>query len=470
MRFQIALSSQQPTILMVRPLAFAISLIVFSNLSFGQFDMPQRSSTSTWKTVGSERQNLSVSSASSTIAPPSVQASEMGIPRNANPQSIQFQVTSAQYKALKYLIIGGCVTLIFVLIGSMLRLSGSEPSSDGLPRHTTYPYPQYPGFTPVGYGFQPTQPDPSSPEKAASETVEETSEGGATFHGNRTNAPGIQLPPTAMGWPVSYIPTVPIGVPIPVHSDVLIAGHHASATAGMSPTAMPETAKATECTEDGNAKTPGGSQPTNEILEEDEAEDTQVPNSAALVEEGIFDSSSEEVISVEEMLLRHLDKIQSEVATEVTTCDLDTDDPSDAHSDKLGGENLEQLQVLEPETQHDAIPSDVAFCHSDEIPDPIAEDLASLPVETYGEEIQSESVDKFEEEIKELTSATEVFESERLETTVQPTEAEEEAEQQTPSSENFDPSIIDQPEHRGRSMSIFDSIVANTIEVKSLAS
>ncbi|MEC7680493.1 MAG: hypothetical protein VX694_14580, partial [Planctomycetota bacterium] len=264
--------------------------------------------------------------------------------------------------------------------------------------------------------------------------------------------------------------TVPIGVPIPVHSDVLMAGHHASATAGMSPTAMPETAKATECTEDGNAKTPGGSQPTNEILEEDEAEDTQVPNSAALVEEGIFDSSSEEVISVEEMLLRHLDKIQSEVATEVTTCHLDTDDPSDAHSDKLGGENLEQLQVLEPETQHDAIPSDVAFCHSDEIPDPIAEDLASLPVETYGEEIQSESVDKFEEEIKELTSATEVFESERLETTVQPTEAEEEAEQQTPSSENFDPSIIDQPEHRGRSMSIFDSIVANTIEVKSLAS
>ncbi|MEC7680524.1 MAG: hypothetical protein VX694_14735, partial [Planctomycetota bacterium] len=64
MRFQIALSSQQLTILMVRPLAFAIFLIVVSNLAFGQFDMPQRSSPSTWEAARSERQNLSVSDTS----------------------------------------------------------------------------------------------------------------------------------------------------------------------------------------------------------------------------------------------------------------------------------------------------------------------------------------------------------------------------------------------------------------------
>ncbi|MEC8473874.1 MAG: hypothetical protein VXZ38_04415 [Planctomycetota bacterium] len=470
MRFQIALSSQQLTILMVRPLAFAIFLIVVSNLAFGQFDMPQRSSPSTWEAARSERQNLSVSDTSPAVAPPSVRAGGKGIAGNTNPQSIQFQVTSTQYKALKYFITGGCVTLIFVLIGSMLRLSGSEPSSDGLPRHTAHPYPQYPGFTPAGYGFQPTQPDSSSPEKAASETVGETAQLGVTNQGNTKNAPGIQLPPTAMGWPVSYIPTLPIGVPIPIHPDVLIAGNHAGATSEMSPKGMPETARATKCNEEGNAEALSGLQPTNEILEADAAEDIQVPNSASFLGEGIFDSSSEEVISVEEILLQHLNKVQSEVVTEVTACDLDIDDQLDAQCDKSGGENLDQLYVLEPETHHDAIPSDADSCHTDEIPDPIAEDLANLPVETYGEEIQSETVDKLEAEIRELRSPNEAFVSERLEATVQPIEAEEEATQQTPSSENFDPSIIDQTEHRGRSMSIFDSIVANTIEVKSLAS
>ena len=56
MRLQIALSSQQLTIRMVRLLAFAISFILLGNVVLGQFDMPLRDSSSVRNPSRVERQ------------------------------------------------------------------------------------------------------------------------------------------------------------------------------------------------------------------------------------------------------------------------------------------------------------------------------------------------------------------------------------------------------------------------------
>ncbi len=471
MRLQIALSSQQLTIRMVRLLAFAISFILLSNIVLGQFDMPQRDSSSAMNPSRVERQTDSNTHNLSGEKTHTVQAGEIGRASTGNPQAVQFQVTSTQYKALKYFITGGCVTLIFVLIGSMLRLSGSEPMSDNAPAQSAGYHPHYPAFTTAGFGFQTIPTETSSANQAAAVGVKSASESGVTSQRSGANAAGIQLPPTALGWPVSYIPTLPIGIPVPVQSDVFAAGGHPAATTGRPETEVAQSADSSNEIDEVGLEASEAPQQPADIPPTEAAEDSHFVDSSTWIEGDRSDAMSDEGVSVEETLLQHLEKLQDGVSREGTNCDSENHDPLNADGSEPEVENLDEIEVAESGEYQDTVMPGVELYDPDEIRDPIAEDLASLPVETYGEEIQFDTGKELDPEGKEESKGAEdAPEHDRVGTPIQPVESKGKAIPQTPNSENAEPSTMEQGEHRGRSMSIFDSIVANTIEVKSLAS
>ena len=473
MRLQIALSSQQLTIRMVRLLAFAISFILLSDVVLGQFNMPQQDSSSVKSPSRLERQATSNTRNLSGEKTQSGQAGEIGRANNGNPQAVQFQVTSTQYKALKYFITGGCVTLIFVLIGSMLRLSGSEPVSDNAPAPSAGYHPHYPAFTSAGFGFQAIPTEVSAANQAAAVGVKSASgsESGVASQASGANAAGIPLPPTALGWPISYIPTLPIGVPVPVQSDVFAAGSHPAATTGRSETGAAQPANSSSEIDEVGLEGSEATQQPADISSTEAAEDFQVVDSSTCLEGDRSDAMSDEDVSVEETLLQHLEKLQDDASRDGTIFDSENHDVLNADGSELEGENLDQIEVAESREYQDAVMPGVELYDPDEIRDPIAEDLASLPVETYGEEIQFDTGSESEPEGKEESNAAEdPPEHDQVGTPIQPVESNGKAIQQTPKAENAEPSTMEQGEHRGRSMSIFDSIVANTIEVKSLAS
>ncbi|MGB1925176.1 MAG: hypothetical protein ACPHL6_01515, partial [Rubripirellula sp.] len=324
-------------------------------------------------------------------------------------RDVQLQVSSNQYQALKYLITGGCVTLIFVLLGSMLRLSAADDSSHHVSANSfaTPPYPQYP---PAPWGY-PGYPHTAPPQET------EPSDGAAEASGRpiETPAPPHSMP---MPMPVSYLPAMPIGIPVSWQTPNATGNPQISASSLQ-------------------ASHPQQNSPSNHPLPiAPEGVSEHEPNT------GLADQSDGEIESVEDTLMKQLGVNQNAThehnkdSSSKPNPEMPFSSANAASPSKLGETSLDE-----------------------EIRDPIAEDLANLPVETYGEPLDRARNDK-----DRITS---------------PKGTETHSTASSNQDDSHQSHMVDEAGNRRPvtpdavkkvSSSIFDAIVANTIEVKSLAS
>ncbi len=111
-------------------------------------------------------------------------------------ETVIFQLSSNQYRALKYFIAGGCVTLIFILLGSMLRVGPSDATEASLPHS---------GQNPIHPVYPPPFANVAPPRQVGQRLSGEEQQFGDSLPTNAS---------TPYTLPFGYLPTIPIGVPM----------------------------------------------------------------------------------------------------------------------------------------------------------------------------------------------------------------------------------------------------------------
>ncbi len=395
-------------------------LLVFTNvvLAFGQYEMPDK--------IADGDDIRAVSSIPN--APVSAEGSRP-------PQQTQLLLSANQYQAFKYCVIGGCVTLIFVLLGSMIRLSnGGHPDPQVSLGHYPATSPHF--YPPYSWGY-PHPPTGNSSNTAASQTKATESQTAKNPADPDVNS---QMVGMSFPWPVSYLPTMQIGIPVAVpHSGVsghqvnfntsgLFATTHQHPTMSAPPSSKQDVVEPSGC---------DGVDDSSVVLKE------EMQERSAEVE----DHLPSRFTSVEEAVMRHL---------------------------------VTPGQVRES----DETPTEGAI-QDDEIRDLIAEDLANLTVETYGEIFVSEKPDSFADP-SDVTHETggekcpNVDAGSRKVDAVSPMGNVESDEAADLKSQGLSIYHVEDAQDERRQVgatederavaSIFDSIVANTLKLKSLAS
>ena len=401
MRLFQTLAMLRTTILTVRQLAFSVLIVTTSVSTFGQFELPSFDDTASEERLVEDGEKASSS----------VPEAATGDRLPGSDQDVQLQVSSNQYQALKYLITGGCVTLIFVLLGSMLRLSAADDSSQNATA-TSFATPPYPQYPPAPWGY-PGYPHTAPPKET------EPSDGAAEASGRPIEtAAAPHSMPMPIPMPVSYLPAMPIGIPVSWQTPNATGNPQISASSLQ-------------------ASHPQQNTPSNHPLPiAPEGVSEQEPNT------GMADQSDGEIESVEDTLMKQLGVNQNAThehnkdSSSKPNPEMPFSSANAASPSKLGETSLDE-----------------------EIRDPIAEDLANLPVETYGEPLDRARNDK-----DRITS---------------PKGTETHSTASSNQDDSHQSHVVDEAGNRRPvtpdavkkvSSSIFDAIVANTIEVKSLAS
>lgn len=395
MHSQIKLPISYAANLLIRSVGFACVLLVSAAEVRGQFEMPSVSNpaqsqsselarspsmrTTDYQEVGSGAGSTSVANGG---------VSESGI----GAETVPFQISGSQFRAMKYFVTGGCVALILVLLGSMVRLSGSDSASSDLSHPTVAS--NYPGgqFFPHPWAAHPypeaarSEPEPSPSGGSTHDSSPTTSAGGA----------GRPMAQPAFAWPMGYMPAMQIGVPVVWNSPQ-----------------MPSA--------------PAVSEPSSKITDHElDGKDVQASESSIM-------QPLEESPSVEDMVMQKI----------------------------LGGAEAEVdagLGVVEPNKLT------VECSEADVIRDLIAEDLANLPVETYGEDFGEASMDCLELDVNLVGQSN--AESLDVSQTEEEAKAKESSGETSARDDESEDCIVDTPTNQ----SLFDLIIANTVNVKSLAS
>lgn len=329
--------------------------------------------------------------------------------QNGKSPEMHLQVSSDQYRALKYLATGGCVTLILVLLGSMIRLSAGEAAFPQPIAGNTYAAAQHVPYSQAPWGYPP-QPHPSAAQSSSKENVNDL---GTKVADSPTQN---HQPPNTMQ--VTYLPALPIGIPFGWQPAV-------PAVSGQVAFSAPTVAS------------PFYSQTVNGAREELVQEPSETSPS-----ETERQQAPEDKLSVEETLMKQLDSIES-----------DSKLVTDNHAEVLNTPDAAEKLGSPPENAPSVDPYPEG-----EMRDLIAEDLANLPVETYGEESTvnevMEAASGKSEDADQKLNGKQILHGEH---------------QQTDDADESKP-LTSSVGSKAGVKSIFDSIVANTIAVKSLAS
>lgn len=394
MHWQVKLPISYARNLLIRAIGFVCILSVSAVEVRSQFEMPSASNPAQSQSSELARSPSMRTSASQEIGSGAGSTSVVnrGVGESGTAETIPFQISGSQFRAMKYFVTGGCVALILVLLGSMVRLSSSDSaSSDRSHAAVASSYP--PGhFLPHPWTAH-SYPESVGPEREPSPSSESS-------HDPRpaTSTSGAVRPVAqpAFAWPMGYMPAMPIGVPVV-----------------WNPPQMPTTPAVSE-------------QSSSTTAQELDGEDVQANESSVI-------QPIEESPSVEDMVMQKI----------------------------LGGaepELGEDRYINEPDELT------VECSDADVIRDLIAEDLANLPVETYGEDVDGSSTDSLELDLN--LDAVPNAGSLQVSRADQATDVEVSSNESSARDDQSEDCIVDKPTNK----SLFDLIIANTVNVKSLAS
>lgn len=393
MHWQVKLPISYARNLLIRAIGFVCILSVSAVEVRSQFEMPTASNAAQSQSSEPAGAPSMRTSASRDIVSGAGSTSVVnrGVGESGTAETIPFQISGSQFRAMKYFVTGGCVALILVLLGSMVRLSGSDFSSSdrshaavasSYPSGHFLPHPWTAHSYPESVGPE-REPSPSS--ESAHDPRPATSTSGAV-------RPVAQ---PAFAWPMGYT-AMPIGVPVV-----------------WNPPQMTSTPAVSE-------------QSSSTTAQELDGEDVQANESSVI-------QPIEESPSVEDMVMQKI----------------------------LGGaepELGEDRYINEPDELT------VECSDADVIRDLIAEDLANLPVETYGEDVDGSSTDCLE--LDRNLDAAPNDGSLQVSRADQATDVEVSSNESSARDDQSEDCIVDKPTNK----SLFDLIIANTVNVKSLAS
>lgn len=424
----------QVTNLLVRLILLGCIVLSYGDFAAAQFEMPANSSTPERSELAgydyqSRGRAVDLESNRRFQSPPRDQFSES--------EPIQFQLSSRQYQSLKFFVTGGCVALIVVLLGSMLRLSASDDTSQAPHRDSLGSYPMSSHhWGPFG-GNVPL-------EKNVSHASGEVNTGAQGHFERQGRGPEpdfqrqqpVQFVQPAAYWPVTYIPAMPI-------SPASIAHPQQGATQW-------------SVMQQSEMQTPQHQSPqpmTEESCQVDETNHEVVATNSVEQEADVF--------SVEEMVMRHIQKgawsDEDSNVNEQGSATLNSSQVSiSTNPDEIPEGNAKPIDPLQPTGQ----------LTDDHIVDPIAEDLANLPVETYGEEV-GETDAGLHLASTDCSTKSQLDQEHNAE--IQGSDATDVG-SDLESVELQSELALDDAHKKISDVGLFDAIVASTVQIKSLAS